>query len=312
MSLQLEKSSGHELQSGGASLAAPAHVISRPCLFIDVQHGLGNRLRAMASAAVIAARTDRHLVVVWQPDDHCEARIGDLLRYDDPVIEAGADVLRARCEHVYNYMEIEEGSAFEAPILEGVEDHNRGDVYVRSAYTLKSAYFDRGSEDRFMQGLYPNRAVLDLVRSVAHPSDVAVHIRMATGPAFDHISYESPENWPAERHAELMEWRSKSDISRFITRLDTLFAAGKIETVFAATDLSASYAALIERYGDRVRYLRRSEYNRSITQLQTALADMMLLTATPMFLASTWSSFSDIAQRLARPGRLLERSGVDF
>ena len=299
-------------QSGGVKLSAPTHRLTRPCLFIDVQHGLGNRLRAMSSAAVIAERTDRTLIVIWQPDHHCEARIGDLLRYDGPVIEEDvANLLRAQCDHVYNYMEIEPDSVFQAPILAG-PGAERGDVYVRSAYTLTSPFFDRPAEDCFLQALRPHAAVLDLVRSVAHPSDIAVHIRMATGPDFDHLSYESPDNWPAERHQELMEWRQKSDISRFIARLDKLLAAGEIETIFAAADLPASYAALIDRYGDRVRHLRRTQFDRSSIQLQTALADMLLLTAAPLFLSSTWSSFSAVAQRLSRPGRPYEQSGTDF
>jgi hypothetical protein len=284
----------------------------RPYFFIDVQHGLGNRLRAMASAAVMAQATDRQLVVLWQPDHHCEARIGDVLDYDGPVIEVDAgEMLRARCAHVYNYMEIEQGAVFQEPVLAGA-NMGCGDVFVRSAYTLIGPFFDRNAEDVFLRGLVPCEAVAELVRSVAHPSDVAVHIRMATGPAFDHLSYESPENWPAERHLELMEWRQKSDISRFVTRLDALFAAGEVRTVFAAADLPATYAALIERYGDRIRYLKRTQYDRSSTQLQTGLADMILLTASRLFLASNWSSFSDVAQRLARPGRRFEQSGVDF
>ena len=59
----------------------------RPRLFVDVQHGLCNRLRALVSGAAIAARTGRQLVVIWVPDHHCEARIGDVLRYPGMVIE---------------------------------------------------------------------------------------------------------------------------------------------------------------------------------------------------------------------------------
>lgn len=312
MTRTLVPSQANQHQPHGASYPAPAHRITRPYLFIDVQHGLGNRLRALASAVVIAKKTDRQLIVIWQTDHHCEARIGDLLRYDGPVIETDeVDFLRARCAHVYNYMEIEPGAVFHEEVLAG-PDAAQGDVYVRSADTLNSRFSNRLEENRVLEDLRPNAAVLDLVRGVANPSDVAVHIRMATGPAFDHLSYESPENWPAERHLELTEWRQKSDISRFITRLDALISAGDINTIFAAADLPATYAALIDRYGDRVRYLRRTEYDRSAAQLQTALADMMLLTAAPLFLGSTWSSFSDIAQRLAQPWRKYEKSGVDF
>jgi hypothetical protein len=279
-------------------------------LFVDVQHGLSNRLRAMASAAGIAAATGRELVVVWRPDHHCQARIGDLLEYEGLVIEdAGSETLSRGAARVYNYMEIEAGAEFRAPVD---PSDVAGDVYIRSAYTLEGPFRDDVAETRFLRALRPSAAVLDLVWQVPAPSDVALHVRMATGPAFDHLSYESPANWPAERHRELLEWRGKSDISRFVTRLDSLLAERPQASLFVAADLPATYSALIERYGDRLRYLPRGLYDRSARQLQYALADVLLLSAAPLFLASTWSSFSDLAQRLARPGRHIERSGIDF
>ncbi|WP_370241787.1 hypothetical protein [Pararhodobacter marinus] len=279
-------------------------------LFIDVQHGLSNRLRAMASAAVIARASGRELVVVWRPDHHCEARIGDLLDYDGLVIEdSDPDILSRGAARVYNYMEIEEGAQFRAPVD---PSDIAGDVYIRSAYTLESPLRNDRDEAAFLRALRPCAAVLELVYGVARPSDVALHVRMATGPAFDHLSYESPANWPPERHQELIEWRQKSDISRFVARLDRLLEERPVDSLFVAADLPATYAALIERYGDRVRHLPRTLYDRSARQLQYGLADVILLSAAPLFLASNWSSFSDLAQRLARPGRRVERSGLDF
>ncbi len=298
-----------------ASPGTPLPSLSRrrARLFVDVQHGLSNRLRALASAAVVAERTGRELIVIWRCDHHCEARIGDLLRYDGAVIEddTAADLMRARAARVYNYMEIEPGSRFNAPVLDD-DTPLAGDVYIRSAYTLKSPHRDHDAETRYLRRLRPGAAVLDLVRSVPHPSDVALHVRMATGPAYDHLSFESPANWPEDRHSELAEWRTKSNLSRFIPRLDALIAEGAVGTMFAAADLPETYAILAERYGARLRTLPRTVFDRSAVQLQYALADLILLTAAPRFLSSTWSSFSDLAQRLARPGRPTECSGLDF
>lgn len=295
-----------------ASLYAPGHILSQSRLFIDVQHGLCNRLRAMSSAAAIAGATGRRLVVIWRPDHHCQARIHDLLAYQGPVIEDdGADLMRRRAARVYNYMEVEEGAQHREPILDGPLDVD-GDLYIRAADMLVSPFGDDRAAHQFLRDQRPGDAVLELVRSVPQPSDVAVHIRMGTGPDFDHLSYESPANWPAERHQELAEWRRKSDVAHFVARLDALIADGTVETIFAAADLPATYGLLAERYGRRLRYLPRDLFDRSARQQQYALADLILLTAAPRFLASTWSSFSDVAQWLARPGRVRERSGIDF
>ncbi|PJF11311.1 hypothetical protein [Pseudorhodobacter sp. MZDSW-24AT] len=291
-------------------LAAPARLRSRAHLFIDVQHGLCNRLRAMASAAAIAEATDRQLVVVWRPDAHCAARLSDVLRYPGPVLEdAAADLFRERAAYVHNDMEIEPGSRHGAPILAAGD--KGGDVFIRSAYALTGPFASLAREQAFLHSLTPAAEVLDLVAEVPHPSDVAVHIRMGTGPAFDHLPYEAPENWPPERHAELVMWRQKSDVGRFAARLETLFDQGA-QSAFVAADLAATYAALQERFGARIRFLPRDRFDRSARQLQYALADLMLLTAAPRLLASHWSSFSDMAQRLARQFRPVEKSGIDF
>lgn len=285
---------------------------ARPRLFIEVQHGLCNRLRAMASGAAIAEATGRELVVIWRPDHHCQCDISDLLDYPGAVIsDDTADLCRRFSARVHNYMEIESGAVFEEPVLAQTPDPG-GDVYVKSAYSLVSPHADFEAEQRFLRSLVASAAVQDLVNTVRHPNDVALHIRMATGPAFDHLSYESPENWPEDRHAEMLHWRAKSQPAVFEARLDALIAAGEVETVFLAADLPQTYDRFQARYGDRLAYLPRQLYDRSARQLQYALADLLLLTQAKRLLASNWSSFSDVAQRLAYPGRPAEQSGKDF
>lgn len=292
---------------------ARRHFLRRPWLVIDVQHGLGNRLRAMASAASIAARTDRELVVLWRPDHHCDCRLSDLLDYSGAVIEADpGDTLRAAADLAYSYMEIEPGSDYGAPILPDAAAAAGKTVYIRSAYTLTSPHRRMEDEQVFLKALRPSAPVRALIAGVRHPNQVAAHVRMGTGPEFDHLSYESPANWPAERHRELAEWRRKSHADRFIARIGQLIDEGRCETLFLAADLPETYARFQDRFGARVACLDRNRFDRSAGQLQHALADMLLLTAAERFLASTWSSFSDLAQRLARPGRPFERSGHDF
>ena len=291
------------------ALSTPTVANFKPLLVIDVQHGLCNRLRALASAAVIAEAMGRQLVVVWRTDAHCQARADDLLRLGMPVVEDHVgDLLRERAGQVYNYMEIEPDAQFGEPI----QADGPGDVYIRSAYVLVSPQADSLAETAYLRALLPSEIVLDLVRSQPGPFDLALHVRMATGPGYDHLPQESPANWPEDRHRELTQWRQDSHVRQFIARLDALVALGDADRIFAAADLASTYALLTDRYGDRVKMLKRDLYDRSPRQMQYALADLILLTRAPLFLASSGSSFSDMAQRLARPGRQAERSGVDF
>ncbi len=290
--------------------AAPAHHIARPRLFIDAQHGLANRMRAIASAASIAARCDHELCVIWRRDDHCGARMRDLFDYPGAVIEdAAADLCRARAARVYNYMEIEPGARHGAQVQ---PDPRGGDTYVRSAYTLRSPWRRDADERAFLHGLRPAAPVRALVAQVPVPSAITAHVRMATGDDHDHRPGEGPQHWPEHRHREILDWRAKSHSSRFIARIDALAAEGKADTIFLAADLPETYALFADRYPGRLRMLPRDLFDRSELQLQYALADLLLLTATHRFLASTWSSFSDMAQRLMRERRAIERSGLEF
>lgn len=228
-----------------------------------------------------------------------------------------ADLARRHAAHVYNYMEVEPGARFEAPILaeeaaQQPPDPPQSDVYIRSAYTLQSPHSNLATEQAFLRRLTPAPEIADLMARVPHPNPVAVHIRMATGPGFDHLAHESPDNWPPERHRELVRWRAASHWERFAQRLDQLVEENRATRIFVAADLPETYAALEQRLPGRILSLKRDLFDRSRRQLQYALADLLLLGAADLFLASTWSSFSDVAQRLAPPNRPFERSGIDF
>jgi hypothetical protein len=287
-------------------LAAPGLTPARARFFIDAQHGLGNRLRAIGSAAAIAAASDRELVIVWQPDDHCDCRFTDLFRYEGAVIEQAFPPEAARAR-TYNYMTIEGGE--KDALIAGDE---AGDIYARSAFVLNAPQSGWVAENRFLQQLVPVEAVQALVASVRHPNDVSAHIRMEAGPGLDQNSYDRPENWQPEDHALIHEWRSKSHFSHFMARLDALMAEGRAQTIFLAADLPQTYGEFTDRYGERLAWLPRQLYDRSAEQLHYALADAILLSRAPLMLGSTWSSFSELAMRLAPGGIKVEMSGRDF
>lgn len=303
------------LDSGPASAPGPRPVApqvqthKRAKLYADGQHGLGNRLRALGSAAAIAAATDRELVVVWEPDFHCDCRFTDLFDYNGPVEHAAfaADAAR-RGAAVFNYMEIEEGAHKDQP----VEMKDDQDVYLRSAYVLRHPASNWTSENDFLRALKPAEPVLALTDTVRWPNDVSVHVRMAGGKQFEHLPWESVENWTQEGHEQVAYWRERSHYSAFLKRIDALVQAGEAKTFFLAADLPETYRVFEERYGDQIAYLPRSTNDRSAEQLRYALADALLLSRAHRLLGSTWSSFSELAMRLAAAPMQVEMSGRDF
>lgn len=290
--------------------AAPALAAVRGRVFADGQHGLGNRLRAIASAAVIAERTERELVVVWQPDAHCDGRFADLFDYAGAVIEEAFPAeAEARGIRLYNYMEVEEGAAKDAPVA--VEA--AGDLYLRSAYVMNAPLTDWESENRWLRGLTPVAEVREMMAGVRHPNDISAHVRMAGGAAYEHLPWEASDgNWSAEGHAAIAHWREKSHFSHFLKRIDALTAEGRAGRIFLAADAPETYEAFRACYGDRLAMLERAVYDRSAAQLRYALADALLLGRAPLLLGSTWSSFSELAMRMAPQQMVVEMSGKDF
>ncbi|WP_058314801.1 glycosyltransferase [Cognatishimia activa] len=287
----------------------PEISVPRRKLFIDAQHGLGNRLRAIGSGAAVAEKTDRELVIVWEPDAHCEGRLSDLYEYDGAVEEVAfyKDAESRNCQ-LYNYMEIEDGAVKDAPIT--LDDGK--DLYARAAYVLNSPLSSWEDENRFLQSLTPIEPVRALVDGVRKPNDVSAHVRMVGGSEYEHLAYESLDNWTAEGHAETEKWRKRSHFSHFLKRIDTLIKEGNAERIFLAADKPETYEAFQACYGDRVAYLPRELYDRSAEQLHYALADALLLGSSPLLLGSTWSSFSELAMRLSPQKMTIEMSGKDF
>jgi hypothetical protein len=292
-----------------AALPTPGVVSPRNKVFIDAQHGLGNRLRAIGSAAAIAEATDRELVIVWEPDDHCDCRFEDLFDYDGAVMDARfVDEAESLGCDVFNYMTAEPDAQKNAPII---LNDGRG-VYARAAFVLNSEHSHWTAENAFIQSLTPVEMIRDLVAAVRNPNDVTAHVRMEGGKQFEHLPYESAENWTQEDHDLIAEWRAKSHFDHFMKRLDQLTVEGRAERIFVAADRPETYDAFTARYGPRVAFLPRTAYDRSAEQLRYAMADAILLSRAPLMLGSTWSSFSELAMRLAPGGIAVEMSGKDF
>ena len=280
----------------------------RDVCYVDAQHGLGNRLRAIGSAAAIAKATNRELVIVWESDHHCECEFSDLFDYPGIVLTKSFLSTISGPVDVFNYMEIEDGATKnqEIEITEGRA------LYLRAAYTFNSVHSNWDTENEFLKSLKPTDEILDLIASFELDECLAVHVRMEAGKGLDHNTYDSVTNWTQDGHDELHFWREKSHFSHFITRIDSLVKEHPETRIFLATDLQDNYDIFKSYYGDRLSYLKRVCFDRSSEQIKYALADAILLSRCRKLLGSTWSSFSELAMRLSSNYSSIEMSGRDF
>lgn len=290
----------------GAELASAAPA-RRDRLYIHVQHGLGNRLRALASATAVAQGSNRELILIWEPDNHCECLVGDLFEYEGTVWTSAATIDFGKVDY-FTYMELEEGACKDQyiPLTKG------RDVYIRSAYVLNNELSNWERENEVLRQLRPVEQVRRLLETNDCNGRVGLHVRMEGTATTDHNSYDGAHNWLPESHEQLNQWREKSHYSRFIERIETLIRATPDLQLYLAADTPEAYHVFRERFGDRLAYLERHAFDRSKAQLIYALADAILLSRCNYLLGSTWSSFSELAQRFSTSISRIEMSGTDF
>lgn len=291
-----------------------SHKVSPPTemkkrkIYVDAQHGLGNRMRSIASGAAIAKNSNRELIIIWEADNHCEAEMTDLFDYTGPLLQkAIARGELTDCDY-YTYMEIEEGAVKDELIL---LDHDK-DVYVRTSCCINSPLTSWEQENAFLKTLTPTSKVQSLTMPFHLGQHVAVHIRMEGAEGLDSHTYEQPDNWSEDGLKSLRHWREKSHYSHFIKRIDALFEDDPEARIFLATDQQDTYVLFKNLYGDKVEYLQRTCFDRSKTQIIYALADALLLSQCERLIGSTWSSFTEIAMRMTDGFNSIEMSGKDF
>ena len=276
-------------------------------IYIHAQHGLGNRLRAIGSASALAKATNRDLVIIWEPDYHCDCLFKDLFNYEGAVL----DNLNFQSSNIkfYNYMESEPNSNKN----EYIDTKIQSDIYVKSAFVLNHESSTWESENIFLREIKYSEAVNSIIHSFEIPSNsIGVHIRMEADKGKETPEYDSSKNWSQESHEQIQFWREKSHYSSFVKKINSLLSDKPDTRIFLATDLKENYDFFEKLYGSRLIYQKRNNYDRSKQQIIEALSDAILLSRCNHMLGSTWSSFSELAMRLSHGFNKVEMSGVDF
>lgn len=279
--------------------------LRRKKVIVDVQYGLGNRLRALASAQVLAHKTGREFVLVWIPDVHCLAEFHDLFTNDFPIINSRDQIDFSDADQ-YNYMDTEAGSEKDKLI-----DHDSDrDIYVKSAFVLNHKFSKADNLSKILQQLDPVQEIKDIISQYKVEDRIGLHIRSGGGKEASKDPWDNAENWSAKGKENLFYWRERSAPQVFMKEIDRLLTIDPSLKFFLATDSDDIYGQFQERYPDKIAFLKRDLYDRSLEQQKYALADMLLLSQTKYILGSYWSSFSEIAQCIG--GNAMRYSGKDF
>lgn len=302
-------------------------------LVVHVMHGLGNRLRALASAMAFAERTNRQLFLIWERSPHCGAFFNELFERDLSGMEgdnifivdsfpvqfkqfeyASIRDFAWREWRVYNYMSMDGSSAVKD---EAIADDRFKHIYFKSAYVMnavdkKLTGWDMDNQQ--LARLVPTARVRDLVDSYHEDvffseHTIGVHIRS--------FSLSSEKNIDALKEYGLADskilayWRSRSQAVHFIAEMQSLLAGNKHVNFFVASDSWNVVSEVKQIFPGRVLSVKSDSCDgRNAACMQFALADLILLGKTQSMLGSPWSSFTEGARRFGC--RNVRIAGIDF
>ncbi|CAF4108050.1 unnamed protein product [Adineta steineri] len=275
-------------------------------LIVHVQHGLSNRLRAMASGMAVSNKTGRHLRLIWIPDEHCNARFQDLFSSNiDVWDEILPHEVAAENFDRYNYMEPETGAVKNKQILTDSLNH----IYVKTAYMLNHAEVKPSTIQEAFSKLILVPHIAAMVDTVNTTKLIGVHIRNADPRTeFSGIknSTYTPAGWK-----QLLKSRMAMTFSIFAAEIDSILEKDPTQRFFLATDSKKITIEFKNKYKNQIDFLKKNDCrDRSKRCLAFAVADIWILSRTKELLGSTLSSFSEIVGLIGN--RTVKYAGLHF
>jgi len=292
-------------------------------VIVDAKNGLGNRLRALASAMAVAATLDRPLLLVWVSDLHCNCSFRRLFAQPLPftLLEEEippANLTDPRHFQRYNYMRPEPGAVKDAPIIPDPRRH----LYFKSAFVMNHAHGKWTHAQQQIQRLVPAARVARQL--IADKTMVGLHIRNVFDAPRDSRTFSSTTGNEAIAAAEkeygrkgtskLLAWRKAAHWSNFVPRITSLVRQHSLTRTsgglsqqplrfYLAADSEEAYASLLKRFPNRILVTRRECASercdfRDCEGTLYALVDMLNLARTRLILGSGWSSYSEVAAYL--------------
>lgn len=246
-------------------------------------HGLGNRIRSVLGSRALARRHGRRFAYAWPTGRYFGARLDQLWQIDDPTIPS----LASRAAALRFQFHDETLSWVPASANERIWQ-------VRTAHALQFVDGDRAWEPQ-LQGLRPVPEIADRVldfrdNHLGVEPYVGVMIR-AHSIAHQQTLAASPVEWFIQRMQDL---RANYPDLRFFVSADTEEAVDRVST--------AVPGAVAQR--------GKGAYN-SLSALRASVVDLYLLASSVHVLGAHYSSFPELAQRLAGPDLSLETPAVE-
>ena len=241
-------------------------------------HGLGNRIRSVLGARVLARHTGRRFAYAWPTGRHFGARLDELWQVPDRVVPVWWSQLMT-VRHPYR----DESLRW----LPAAQHEKVWQIRTAHALQLPVDAPPWGTE---LHALRPTREIADRIKAF-HQTD------LGAGPYVGVMVRTH-----AVAHAETL---SSSPVEWYIERLRQIRAAWPGVTFFVSADTDAAQRALAAAVPGCVGLSGKGPYN-SREALMSSIVDLYLLASSVHVVGAHYSSFPELAQQLGGDGLRLE------
>ena len=287
-------------------------------VLVDAKNGLGNRMRALASAMSVAAALGRPVLLIWVSDLHCNCSYRRLFAQPLPFALLDEEIPRANLTddefQVYNYMRPEPGAVKDAFVEADLNRH----LYFKSAFIMNHPAGGWKFAQRQIQRLTPVDRIAEMLQ--ANKKMVGLHVRNVFDAPRDAQTNTSvtgaaavegaQKEYGAEGARQLMMWRKASHWTNFVPRMIALLRENSFRNplglaqeplqFYLAADSEDAYTGLTKRFPNRIKFQQRECASercdfRDCEGMIYSIVDMLNLGRTKLILGSGWSSYSEVA-----------------
>jgi len=247
--------------------------------------GLGNRMRAIASAIKLADEAQCQLRIAWQATRDCNATFDDLfLPIDNPNVSVDKGTFADSPANKTNLWlpKLLRGSkyAYDNSYYRPQQDDNLRNILTQGSAYIACGYSIGEYEPKLLTQVFVPNTLLDsrITETIGQfsPHTIGVHIRRT------------------DNKQSICE----SPLTAFRERIDQALEAQEADRIFLCTDDQRVKDHFASVYGDRL-ITRQIKLERSICQaIQDAVVDMWCLSKTAKIVGSYYSSFTDTAAEL--------------
>ena len=287
-------------------------------VLVDAKNGLGNRMRALASAMSVAAALGRPVLLIWVSDLHCNCSYRRLFAQPLPFALLDEEIPRANLTddefQVYNYMRPEPGAVKDAFVEADLSRH----LYFKSGFIMNHPAGGWKFAQRQIQRLTPVDRIAEMLQ--ANKKMVGLHVRNVFDAPRDAKTYTNAtgdaavegarKEYGAEGTRQLMMWRKASHWTNFVPRMIALLRENSFRNplglaqeplqFYLAADSEDAYTGLTKRFPNRIKFQQRDCASercdfRDCEGMIYSIVDMLNLGRTKLILGSGWSSYSEVA-----------------